>query len=228
LRQTPAAALGRLLPWLGGDRLPDRELRRRLGALVRAFDGSPAAGGLRAYAAAGEAELLGSRGTWPAGYEPIAPVGARALARLRERVLALVRKGFPYEEGQPPPRGERLEAFPSLRLGVRRVAPEAPRLSRAARRRYRTQTGAYEVWVDGALRDVVPYLVLRVLAGPGAASLARCPAPARGRPEDGRRCGRLFLLPATGRPRQFCSNACKVRAHAERTEGRMDKGHRRK
>jgi hypothetical protein len=156
------------------------------------------------------------------GCRPARP-GARRVGR---RVLALVRKGFPYEAGQEAEYGERLEAFPSLRLGVRRVAPAGWQLRRAARQRYRTEPGAYEVLVDGELRDLVPYLVLRLLTGPGAAMLARCPGPERGS-RGGRRCGRLFTLKVMGRPRKFCSGACKVRAFAERTEGRLESGHRR-
>lgn len=242
-------ALAGLLPWLNGDPLSDRALRRRLLAFLRSFDGSPAAGCLRVYAAAGEAELRGSaplpeevrrRGT-PVRYEPQEPVSAQALDELRMRVLDVVRKGFPYDPAHGPAWGARLTwsdglaaspsrvaQLPSLLFGVRRAAPEAHRLSKAARRRYRSEPGAYEVWVDGELRDLVPYLVMRVLTLPGAASLARCTAPAAGHPREGRRCGRLFVRPAMGRPRIYCSGACKVRAHTEREEGGMEKGYKRR
>jgi hypothetical protein len=225
-------ALVALLPWLNGDGLSDREVRRRLAVFLRSFDGSAAAGHLRVYAEAGHVELRGGPrppAAWAEhsrhllGYEAVPRADGRALERVRDRTLALVRRGFRLEDGQPASPGPRVDNLTSLRVGLRRVAPEAQRLSRAARQRYRAEPGAYETWVDGELRDLVPYLVARVLTLPGAAALGRCPAPERGQ-RDGKCCGRLFVMPRTGRPRKFCSGACKVRAFAMQDEGRMAPG----
>lgn len=239
-------ALEKLLPWLNdGEEVPDRTVRRKLQAFLQTFDGSADAGFLRVYADAGTHELFGGpqvpeaaaehheRFVGPLLYEPVPAVGTQELGGLRAQLLGIIGKGFPYEARphETPDGliaqwnrliGERVADLPSLRFGVRRRVSERvgtvpKRLSTAAHRRFRSEPGAYEVLVDGNLRDLVPYLVMRELTLPGAAALGRCPAPAPG--QRGHMCGRLFMLATTGRPRKYCSDKCKVRDFTTDDEG---------
>ena len=92
---------------------------------------------------------------------------------------------------------------------------------KAEKRQY-LSPGAYMLLVDGDIQDIVPYLVLHLLTGPNMVTLARCPAPEPGNWSE--RCGRFIVQPRRGRPRVFCSLACRVREHAKQLkeeEGRF-------
>ena len=70
-----------------------------------------------------------------------------------------------------------------------------------------------DLLVDGAIGDLVPFLVMHLLTGPGMVTVSRCRAPA---PRNwSERCGRFLVWSGQGRPREFCSGACRVRHHAE-------------
>lgn len=82
---------------------------------------------------------------------------------------------------------------PSLRFGIR---PH-------------TKRGASVLFVEGGrLRDLVPFLVLHLLTT-GQTVVARCDAPAPGAWSE--RCGRFYVWIGKGRPREFCSDACRAR-----------------
>jgi hypothetical protein len=158
---------------------------------------------------------------------------------LHSTLLDILRRGFPDEQGYPKPSSWQAN-FDTLWFGARSAHRHQPRklhphisileqtsMSKAqkqAERRYVAASkrerqsvlspGAYVLVVNGALRDLVPYLLLQLLTAPGMALVTRCPAPA---PHNwDQRCGR-FLVGTTerGRPRVFCSGACRVRTFAK-------------
>jgi hypothetical protein len=221
----PAAAFTRLLPWISGEPVPDGRLRRDLARFLRSFDGSPVAGGVRVAYGGAELDLLGddrralprrpppgiAHATWRAIRTSSRPVTPATINRLRRRLRALINAGFPGA----PPSGARLQL---TRLAVGVIARPTTKRS-ALRRRERRALAAYELLLDGPLPDLLAYCTAVTLATSGL-TLVRCSAPA---PRDwDRQCGRLFaLLPGRrGRPRTYCSLACRVRAHAQRHSGR--------
>jgi hypothetical protein len=114
------------------------------------------------------------------------------LSRLRQDLRALMNGTLDHR-------------FPSLRFAVQH---------------WPSGSGQYVVAVDGRVRDVVLYQVMRLLTAPGMVVLARCPAPA---PNDwSRTCGNWLVTRGRhrGRPSTYCSMKCRVRfkrkADAER------------
>ena len=103
-----------------------------------------------------------------------------------------------------------LRRFPSLRFAAVQVREERPKvaLATAEERRAALGPGHYAVVVDGRLRDVLLYLILRHLTGPETSRLLRCHAKA---PHADRECGRWFTWDGTGRPRVYCSDNCRQR-----------------
>jgi hypothetical protein len=107
-----------------------------------------------------------------------------------------------------------MHSFPSLRFGTRRVRQPAKRsqLRTARARAEYDDAGAIVLRVDGRVPDLVPFLLQSLLRAPGMMTIARCPAPQVGHWNE--RCGRWFLQAAVvGRPKEFCSDKCRVRAH---------------
>ena len=214
---TASERLALLLPWINGDRVSDRDLRRRIKAFIASFDGSAAAGYVQTLAFAGV-----KREPWIPAFikrEPpraTEPVDETDLEILQNTLEDLLRRGFPYDPRYPEPTYGWVVNYPSLGFGVRGTHRRSPgRLSQVgttARRNY-LSPGAYTLLVDGVLGDLVPFLVLHLLTGPRMATITRCRAPAP-RHWD-RRCGRFVLGIGRGRPREFCSNTCRVRHHAE-------------
>lgn len=226
------ARLEPLLRWLNGDPLdvPPAEVHHRLRAFVASFDGTEDAGFVAVYAG-GErpsrpsflpsstplhASPLRARTSEPDGTAPPGEDEEHALWELHLYLVDILRKGFAPEAGYPEPIGPAVQEFPSLRFGIRgshRARP--PKLSRATlgERRAYTAPGAYTLVVDGLLFDLVAYLVQHVLTARGMTALARCPAPTAGNWDQ--RCGRFLVVGTRGRPREFCSEACRVRNHAK-------------
>ncbi|MGE4084650.1 MAG: hypothetical protein AB7H93_16735 [Vicinamibacterales bacterium] len=201
-----------ILDWINDDIRPfeppdHTQDRRLLLAFVRSFDGSAEAGYLEAVAVDVEPTPDFISATRLPTFTD--PVEDDAMSALHGIVVELLRAGFP-----PMDRWDsRIEDFEvpvsSLRFRVRsagRTWKKAKAMGRAERRAYEAP-GAYGWCVDGALTDLVPYLVMEVLRGPGALKLMRCPARRAG--NEGR-CGRFFIK--TGR-REYCSDKCKVRAN---------------
>jgi hypothetical protein len=192
---TAAERLQTLLPWVNGD---SSDAREPLAAFLKSFDGSASSGHLRALYEAGQDELQ---------------TGAVSLDALRRDVEEVLMSGFPPEPGYSYVWGSRTRSLPSLRFGVW-LNPHARKLPAKARHWWRTEPGAFIRTVDGKLRDLAPYLVMHLMTMRGMVTLARCPAPAAG--DWMKRCGRFLVSGATGRPRTFCRDACKVRADSKK------------
>lgn len=201
---TAPARLALILPWLLGDPLSHVEIRRRIASFIA------------------ESRLAGPDLIWlhvpPRQWRNrrarVAgnPWQPERLERLRSRLLALLTEAVP----PAPPRRARdtMRALPSLRLTIARTRAPRPAgtLSTDERRTY-LGPHAYRMVVDGELDDVVTYCVMRTLTEPGAVALVRCPAPAPGNWSE--RCGRFLVAGGRGRPREYCSLACRVRHHSE-------------
>ena len=201
-RKTPLGRLALLVPWVNGDGVP--QLRLQLAAFLGSFDGSAGAGHLQVHMG-----RAAQGGTTPR-LERARDLSEAMLEDVRARVIAVLRTGFPLEPRLKDVSGGEVEAFPSLRFGVGRL-----------RAGDRSTAGAYTVVVDGALRDIVPFLVIHLLTTPGMATLTRCPAPTANNWTE--RCGRFVITHGKGRPRVFCSEACRVRHHAEVLKHDRDK-----
>ena len=133
------------------------------------------------------------------------PEGERlgALLDVRATLVEMLRRGLP---GERPARDDWPD-FDTLRFTLAPVGRDGG--SRGRRRVWRTAEACC-VTVNGALRDLLPYLLLRVLSSPGLVAVTRCPSPH----PAGRRCDRLVVAGAgRGRPAEFCSDLCRVRAH---------------
>jgi len=109
-----------------------------------------------------------------------------------------------------------VRSLPSLRFGVSRVrAKPAKQPTARVERGEVNGPGAFRMTVRGRYRDVVLYAVMRTLTEEGAVILSRCPAPAPG--DWSQRCGRYLITGRrVGRPQEYCSDACRVRANRER------------
>lgn len=204
-----------LLDWLNGEPLSVAAVRRQLDSFLESFDGSVSAGHLRVHA-----------GTAGQGIYEIEDVSSETLDAMRERLIDLLRRGFPpnivvkhgkfvtdQQWGESFPN---IQPFPSLRFGVLRLPRPVLKLSRASsdeRRTYRAP-GAYTLLVEGELADLVPFLVAHLLTASGMAVVARCPAPAPSNWDE--RCRHFLVRTTGGHPREFCSEACRVRSYAER------------
>jgi hypothetical protein len=142
------------------------------------------------------------------------------LSLLRVLVRNLLRRGFPpddtfEDDDDPDPVGVRRSRdpipLPSLRFGTERLAPQPSSATKEELRAWE-RGGAYMSVVTGSRSDLVLFLVNHVLTLPGAVSVGRCPAPAAH--NRAKRCGRIFVRSATGRPKRFCDDpGCRV-AHA--------------
>jgi hypothetical protein len=204
-----------LLPWLNGDRVSLSYAR--LLAFVASFDGTAEVGYVKAWES-GPARKGEPRVDRPRRRQPprvARPVSLSELEKLRLALVDLLRRGF-GAPGQTRPRETWGQEFPSLRFGVRGAGRPSPgklsQVSMGERRAY-LSPGAYTLLVDGALVDLVPFLVLHLLTGPGMMTVSRCRAPA---PRNwSERCGRFLAWSGRGRPRKFCSGACRVRHQAE-------------
>ena len=164
------------------------EVQSRLRRFVESFDGSAAA-----------------------GYVRVEPFGAGAgvlppdlllpkLSMLHMALIELLRSGFP-EPGYPPSEWKEVSAFPSIQFGL---APPSKRKKKG---------GAYRLVVSGKPFDLVRFLVIHLLTTAGGESvLASCPAPKAFSSSE--RCGKFLVTVGQGRPRKFCSDACRIRDHS--------------
>ena len=236
---TAATRLDLLLPWFNDPTDPytaspadlTRWHARFTGAIGRflvSFDGSPAAGYVEV--------VRRPKGWAPEGY--YAPLGLDALPEKRHRypksgptpkwkfdldpdalqtlqvelgMVLAVGFGGPDVFGAG---GGSTLPMPSLRFGVRNTHRPDVKLSTLTRRERQTYTapGAYVLQVSGSTHDLVLYLVLHLLtAADMAGMLARCPAPA---PRNWKQsCHHLFIRTGHGRKREYCTDACRVRAN---------------
>lgn len=207
--------LAQLLPWLNGEPLTDADIRQQLHAFLRSFD----------------------EATEHTGYlRIVGPVSARSvesetLERLRIALKATLQSGFWEDRLVGTDTIERTwevrmrpHAY-QLRFGTVRRRDETPYAepsqnpSRRAKRQH-AAPGAYELVVSGPVSDLVPYLAMHLLTAPGAASIGRCPAPAPNNWDA--RCHQFLLRTTQGHPREFCSEACRVRSHAERARKKQE------
>lgn len=201
----PTAALDQialLLPWLNRDQLTLSATRDRLEAFLALFDkATPTHGYVRALGGAGRVELRRS--------------GAYELEQLRERLRTVLRRSFPDERHHPSKlRDEQLYLQPSRLVfgAIRQSRPTPGKASSRAgqwERQRHFAAGAFVQLVDGRLGDLLVYFVLRLLTEPGMATLAQCPAPADD--DEKRPCGRFLLATGRGRPKMYCTAACRVR-----------------
>jgi hypothetical protein len=215
--------LALLVPWLNGELRSVAAVHGRLTSFLESFDGTADAGYVRLYS--GEEEPW--RPAWidtdrtllhrqpPVIDEPgwtQEDAAECELDALRMSLLDLLRRGFPLEVGQEQPVGTWLTDLPSLRFGIRSAERPVAKLTavKAKVRAAYLAPGAYTLVVDGALRDLVPFLVAHLLTAPRMVALMRCPAPA---PRNwSERCGRFFIRARRrGRPPDYCSTACRVR-----------------
>jgi len=199
--------LALLLPWLNGEPLTDADIRRQLRSFVRSFD-----------EATEDTGYLRVVGMAAAG---VLSLDATALQRLRDELRAVIHSGFPHDRSIGPDRIERTWAVRQrpvpyrLLFGTVRVRDEEPIVKPSRKeKRQREAPGAYELIVSGDMSDLVPYLVMHLLTASKAVAVARCPAPAPNNWDE--RCRQFLIRSGQGHPREFCSEACRVRSHAER------------
>lgn len=199
-----------LLPWINGDDLPLTEVRAALRRFlfqdgVETTDRVVTGGGVR--------------------FE-LADMTAQQAGKLRQEVgsaLDALASDFRPRPSLPDGYGYALR---SLRLDVYRLArPRPAKLTPESRRRLLLSPGCV-LRVDGTLRDVLLFQVLRLMTAPGVLALDRCPAPAIGAPA--KPCDRWFVAVGGGRgpTRRFCRYACRVRwsqAHPPRRPGSTSK-----
>ena len=124
---------------------------------------------------------------------------ADELNATREKIITLLDAALPSRDGDR--RGTEDITFedcvpplacPSLRFGV---WPDTS-----------------DLLVDGDLHDLVPFLVLHLITL-RQVEIARCDAPF---PNNwARHCGRFYVWLGRGRPKMFCSDACKTRQHGK-------------
>jgi hypothetical protein len=229
---TPQERLELLLPWLNVSRhegewtvLPPGVVRRRLRAFLQAFDGSKEAGFIKQiYTGSREAEGLSffrdHEEDWPEHSEREEWIEDE-LFKLRHDLVDILNTGFPNSTRRKN-RWWDPEEFESMWFGVeggRRTGK--PSAMTARERREHLGSGAYVLLVDGNVRDLVRFLLGVLLTQPGMMIIKHCPAP---KPKDWKQsCDRFFLsTPGRGRPRTFCSDACRVRA-SEKAKGERNK-----
>lgn len=137
-------------------------------------------------------KLQTDAGMWNAYY-----AASDKLETTRKNIVALLDAALPSRDGDR--RGTENITFedcapplacPSLRFGV------WPNKS--------------DLLVDGELHDLVPFLVLHLITS-HQVEIARCEAPFPKKWE--RHCGRFYVWLGRGRPKMFCSDACKTRHH---------------
>jgi hypothetical protein len=180
-----------LLPWLNREPLS----RAQIIADLKRFLSLSAAG-----------DLLGLIG------EPHGATTQRQLARLRQGLVTLLASVQP-DPDRPRPWSAADRALPSLRFRLSRGQPLPGKRPRGGW----DDGGTYVLCVDGRLRDILIYGVLRALTERGMVTLRRCPAPAVG----GGVCGKWLVGgPRRGRPSVFCNVNCRVRAHAHQRKER--------
>ncbi len=203
LRKSQLTAPDRLRPllsWVNGDR-NGQDLRFQLINFLNSFDGSAAAGFVDV-----------SLNRLVARLDEPQPQPAGTLAEQFETLRLILRKVL-QADAEP-------RSFPSLRFGVRRVRAPAKRSTlRPHEHRAYQAAGAAVLRVEGGLTDLVPFLVGHLLTAPGMMTVARCPAPRAGHRREP--CGRWFVQQVTGpgRPRDYCSDACRVRANDAKPSG---------
>lgn len=193
-------SLEALLPWVNsaGDWPANKELRQ----FVAEFDGSADSGFIEAAVEPWQPRRQIGLENWTKDDD---------VRHIHTVVEAILQQGFNDSESLVVQIGG-AAPLPSLAFGVR-GARSLPK-NRKARRAHFAAPGSYVMQVRGQLRDLIPFLVLHTLTSPGAARLARCPAP---RPRDAeRQCGQFFLTGGKGQPKKFCSDACRVRAYWKR------------
>ena len=191
---TTTEQLDLILPWLNGDLRHDVAVRR---ALWRFIEARGRTGVLRNPEGFREASDL------------VDDAKADELEAVRNKVVMLLAAGIgrplnprgdrrghePDQEGNPLPLPP-FTAFPSLRFGIHKGSMEAGGGPGGMR-----------------LRDLVPFLVLLLMASPdlkGNRGLRWCTAPEPGQWSLGQ-CGRFFVWGGRGRPQVACSPACITR-----------------
>jgi len=199
-----------LLPWLNGDPVGELELKIRLLGFVGSFDGGETAGFVDASLARQVARLD----------EP-QPEPTGTLAEQLETLRLNLREVLQADA--------KARSFPSLRFGVRCVRPPAKRSQLKAKkeRQEYQDAGAAVLRVEGSLMDLVPFLLMHLLTAPDMVMVVRCPAPQAGHWRD--QCGRWFVQAAgRGRPRDYCTDKCRVRANYAKPDEKPSTRRRRK
>lgn len=204
-----------LIPWIEGDPLAPAEVTERLARFLSACS--------RAWSDEAGGEYLGVEA------EPSGAFTDRQTESLRRELLEIL-----VQEAEPVPTPEPARSVRQLREGRATVGrlPDLRRLdlrygvtrvrarpdkqpNGAAERRRVNGAGAFRMTVSGRLRAVTLYAFIRTLTEPGAVMLSRCPAPAPNDRES--TCGRFVIGgQRIGRPPEYCSDACRVRAHRQR------------
>jgi hypothetical protein len=227
LRRAPGTAaqrLGLLLPWLNDPTnlyaaTPQavsqwiRDGRRAVVQFLASFDGSSAAGHVELLRRSPSDLPLFIRRSVPHA----SALDPDSLQTLHVELRLVLDAALGGERAAMP--------LPTLSFGGRAARDEQKRstLSRRARRDYRAP-GAYVLQVAGSVHDVTMYLALHLLTAAGmAGAVGRCLAPApaprnprlRRRGQDRPRCEKFFIRGGQGRPREFCSPACRVRRAEE-------------
>jgi hypothetical protein len=175
-----------LLSWVNNDPVGPLQVQLGLAGFVSSFDGSAAAG------------FVDARERFVARLDEPQPEPTGTLAEQYETLRLILREVL---QADAAPR-----SFPSLRFGVHRVRPPTKRSKLKPRERQAYQdAGAAVLRVEGSLMDLVPFLLMHLLMAPDMMTVARCPAP---------QAGRWFVQVAgRGRPRDYCTDACRVRAN---------------
>jgi hypothetical protein len=206
---TASARLRPLLSWVNGDPVSALQVRFGLLGFVGSFDGSAAAGFVDVSLARQVARLD----------EPH-PEPTGTLAEQLETLRLTLRDVLQADA--------EARSFPSLRFSVRRVRPPAKRSKLKPRERQAYQdAGAAVLRVEGSLMDLVPFLLMHLLTAPDMMTVARCPAPQAGHWRD--RCGRWFVqATGRGRPREYCTDPCRVRANYAKSDEQTPTPRRRK
>ena len=212
-RLTAPERLQLLLPWINDATLSDADVREALWQFLEPptpkrlrGPGDPVQSGYTRLAVEGAVrELVGYQGK-----DGIIP---KASARKLQQIRIQLRRVL---DGQSLPLTLRFSVKPSSRtrheMDKRRREQKLTLLSPAERKAY-LEAGHYVVAVDSnSLRDLVVYQFMRLLTTPGAATLARCPAPAPRDPNH--QCGGWLIATGKrrGHPARYCSSTCRVRA----------------
>jgi hypothetical protein len=184
--------------WQRSSRKWRNELPHRLSRFIRSFDGSAAAGHVRADVLS--ADQLGPK---PSGTEELDEFEV-----LHTVLVDVLQRGFAHAE---PFLADQID-LPNLRFGIERSAPQVIPKGKTALKRLRAQPGAYVLQVSGERLSLVVWLVMHMLTLPGAIDLKRCAAP---RPYSTERCNRFFVPQGRGRIPEFCSEPCRQRNYWE-------------
>jgi hypothetical protein len=215
---SPAARLGPLLDWLNGRPVSAADARGRVLRFVAAFDGDRESGYVTIYTSRREPWAPPERDRRKAMWIRSLP-DDDAVEALRVRLVDVLRRGFPLDPRYPAPVGPWVEDLASLRFGTY-LAGERTRpgtrarlgpTDRGARQAYRAP-GAHVLLVDGALPDLATFLAMHLLTTAPGILISRCPAPAPHHWDQ--YCGHFVLTTGRGRPREFCTGACRIRHHA--------------